>query len=327
MNEPLPGISIGIMTRDYGQYVVAAIESVLAQTYTNWELLISDDGSKDNTPELVAPYLADPRIRYAYHETPLGQSANWTYVLMYGRAPLAAVLHADDTWLPETLQTVVDRFAADPELDVYTANWRVIRGTTVAEHVTIRDRPSDTLTGRAAYERCIVYNTFLPSCTFIKRSLFDSAGLPSPNFNYLVDFEYSLRLFWHARFVHWDAQPRTLYRSHAASATSNPQSSSKWVREYLSLPPLVASSELARENRRRTLYHIGLTCTESLRAIAIRTCLLGDWPTGKRFFDQAQTICPISQLWLRVMIDRMLCRLGLPGRALFKKLHAPLDQL
>ena len=67
MAEPL--ISIIMPSYNQGLYLSEALESVLAQTYTNWECIIVDDGSKDNTPEVSKAYCAkDSRIQYIYQD-------------------------------------------------------------------------------------------------------------------------------------------------------------------------------------------------------------------------------------------------------------------
>jgi len=59
-----PTVSVIIATYNYGRYLAGAIDSVLAQTFTDWEAIVVDDGSTDDTPEVIRPYLSDQRIKY-----------------------------------------------------------------------------------------------------------------------------------------------------------------------------------------------------------------------------------------------------------------------
>jgi glycosyltransferase involved in cell wall biosynthesis len=83
------------------QFIGEAIESVLAQTYTNWRLVVSENGPGGGDVEAVArQYEDDPRIHYVATGRNLGPAANWTRVLRAGKAPYFSVLQDDDKWDP-----------------------------------------------------------------------------------------------------------------------------------------------------------------------------------------------------------------------------------
>src|SRR5580658_1410079 len=124
---PSPFFTVIILSRNYGRYIRQAIESVLQQTCASWELFICDDASTDDTLSIVEPFLANPRIHLIRHEKNLGQSANWSAALELGNAPVFALLHADDYWLPDALQTAHDQFASDGKIDLVYANWLIAR--------------------------------------------------------------------------------------------------------------------------------------------------------------------------------------------------------
>jgi len=86
-----------------------AVESVLGQTFEGWRLVISEDGP-DGGPvaEAVAPYLGDPRVRYASMGSPAGAVANMTALVNSGSAPYVALLHDDDRWEPGFLARRVE---------------------------------------------------------------------------------------------------------------------------------------------------------------------------------------------------------------------------
>ena len=86
-------------TRDY---IGASIESVLAQTYENWELLIVDDCSTDDTDAVVAKF-TDPRIRYLKNEKNSGAAVSRNYALREAKGRWIAFLDSDDLWEPEKL--------------------------------------------------------------------------------------------------------------------------------------------------------------------------------------------------------------------------------
>ena len=97
-----PRVSVVMAAKNYGRFLAEAVESVLAQTFTDWELLIIDDGSSDDTT-LVAARFADSRIRCVKSDR-LGQSRAKNLGIDLARGEFIAFLDADDAWLPTKLE-------------------------------------------------------------------------------------------------------------------------------------------------------------------------------------------------------------------------------
>lgn len=85
------------------KYIGDSIESVLAQTYSNWELIIVDDCSSDNTDEIVAKF-TDKRIRYLKNEKNSGAAVSRNYALREAKGKWIAFLDSDDLWHPQKLE-------------------------------------------------------------------------------------------------------------------------------------------------------------------------------------------------------------------------------
>lgn len=96
-------VSIIMPTYNCGRFIGESIRSVLAQTYTNWELLIVDDCSTDNTAEVVAAF-TDPRIHYQRNEHNSGAAVTRNTALRMAKGRYIAFLDSDDLWLPEKLE-------------------------------------------------------------------------------------------------------------------------------------------------------------------------------------------------------------------------------
>lgn len=96
-------VSIIMPTYNCGRFIRESISSVLAQTYTAWELLIVDDCSTDNTAELLAAY-KDERIHYMRNEQNLGAALTRNRALREAKGRYIAFLDADDLWLPDKLE-------------------------------------------------------------------------------------------------------------------------------------------------------------------------------------------------------------------------------
>lgn len=98
-----PTVSVVIPTYNRAHVLGRAIESVLSQDYEDFEALVVDDASSDNTSEMVAQF-EDPRLKYLRHETNRGASAARNTGIEASRGRFVAFLDSDDEWLPENLR-------------------------------------------------------------------------------------------------------------------------------------------------------------------------------------------------------------------------------
>jgi glycosyltransferase involved in cell wall biosynthesis len=103
-------------------YIGAAIESVIAQTEPDWELLATDDGSSDDTAAIVGRYAArDARVRLL-QQSNAGISTARNQALGASSGRFLAILDADDLWAPTFLERQLEIFARDPDVDVVSGN-------------------------------------------------------------------------------------------------------------------------------------------------------------------------------------------------------------
>lgn len=101
-------VSIITPTWNCARFICETIRSVQAQTYQNWEMIISDDCSTDNTKEVIAPYLqSDKRIKYICNEKKSGAAITRNNALKVAKGKWVAFLDSDDLWLPEKLEKQV----------------------------------------------------------------------------------------------------------------------------------------------------------------------------------------------------------------------------
>lgn len=84
----MPKISVCIRTYNYAGFLPSAIESILNQEFSDFELIIQDDCSRDDTPQTVRKYLSDRRIIFAVNERNLGLEGNWNRCLQKARGRL-----------------------------------------------------------------------------------------------------------------------------------------------------------------------------------------------------------------------------------------------
>lgn len=112
-----PRISVIIPTYNRERLIGQAIDSVLAQRFGDFEVIVVDDRSTDNSAAVVAAY-DDPRVTLLKLDRNCGSNAARNAGVRAARAPLVCFLDSDDLYLPAKLQFVAAAFAADPALDV-----------------------------------------------------------------------------------------------------------------------------------------------------------------------------------------------------------------
>lgn len=97
-------VSIIMPSYNTASFIAESIRSVLAQSYKDWELIIIDDCSPDNTDDVVRPYLSDERIRYLKNEKNSGAAVSRNRALREAKGKWIAFLDSDDLWMPDKLE-------------------------------------------------------------------------------------------------------------------------------------------------------------------------------------------------------------------------------
>jgi len=166
MYESKPTVTIIIPTYNRAHLLGRAIRSVLTQTFHDWELIVVDDASTDNTKEVVNSF-QDPRIHYLCHETNRGGPAARNTGIRKARGLYIAFLDSDDEWLPIKLQKQLELFSNSSELVglIYTGAIHVYRTHNV-------NRPPKH---RGSLYRKLLLKNVVGSCStaMIRRSIFN----------------------------------------------------------------------------------------------------------------------------------------------------------
>ena len=119
--ENLPLISVVIPTYNYAHYIGEAISSVLQQTFADFELIIVDDNSSDNTDEVVAKFLSDNRVSYYKNRNNLGLVGNFNKCLEYAQGKYIKYLLADDKLDPSVLEKMIPVMESNPNISLITS--------------------------------------------------------------------------------------------------------------------------------------------------------------------------------------------------------------
>ena len=186
-----PRISIVVPSYNSVKFIDAALTSILSQTYTDFELIISDHSSTDGTWERILTYEPDPRVRLMQMPPGGGAPANWTAVTEQASGELIKLVCGDDLLYPDSVAAQVEAFDSHPEA-VLVASQRDILDE--GGKTLVRGRGVQGLNGLVSGGRAIRHtvrsgtNIFgEPVCVMIDRQvLADSGGWDSRS-PYLID--------------------------------------------------------------------------------------------------------------------------------------------
>lgn len=186
-----------------------ALESVLGQTFTDLELICVDDGSTDNSFDVLSEYRDRITI---IRQTNAGQGAARNTGVRRSSGRYIAFIDQDDRWYPSKLEQQVAALSADPEaVLVYSNSDRMDENSCLTEvGATMSERPSALL---SPLGRLIEEGLVLPSSMLVRRDAFEQVGGFDPELRGFEDFDLSARLKMVGRFI-FLAEPALCYRVH-----------------------------------------------------------------------------------------------------------------
>ena len=204
-----------------GQFVARAIDSVLVQTFRDFELIIVDDNSPDDTASIVARY-DDPRIRFVRNPRNLGPEGNWNRCLDEATGRYFKLLHQDDVLAPECLASQVSILEADLAQEI--ALTFCARNIIDADDrvIMVRRYPcgrAGRISGTGLIRRCMRWGTNLvgePAGVLFRLALARKVGKFNAEVPYVTDLDYWVRLLLQGD-AHYEPASFVSYRVSAGS--------------------------------------------------------------------------------------------------------------
>ncbi|MEN5059252.1 glycosyltransferase family A protein [Luteimonas sp. TWI1416] len=263
----VPRVSVVIPAYNNARDIRSAIESVLAQDYTDYELVVADHASTDGTSTILEDYRDLPRVR-VLAPTPAGGGAlaNWSRVTEHARGDLLKLVCGDDLITPDALRRQVAAFDTNPDVVMVAARRNLIDAS---GHQLLAARGlaglRGCLPGREAAKISILAGTNVfgePACVMLRRDTLQEEGGWDGRFPYLIDQATYSRILmrgnfvaipdvmasfrisagqWSVRLTREQSQQAVAFHEHFASAHAD----------------LLSAAELRRGNRRaRWMAHV-----------------------------------------------------------------------
>ena len=182
----IPVVSVIIPTYNRGWILREAIDSVLAQDYSDFELIVVDDGSTDDTRAILGTYGRDIIVLQQPNQ---GVSAARNRGIAESRARLVAFLDSDDFWLPQKLTRQVAFFQSNPEALICQTEETWMRNGVRVNPKKRHQKPSGMI-----FEPSLALCLVSPSAVMIRKSLFDAVGLFDESLSACEDYDLWLRI-------------------------------------------------------------------------------------------------------------------------------------
>lgn len=214
-------VSVVIPAYNQAKYLIEAIESVLAQSHKDYEIIVVDDGSTDGTPNVVKHFTDD--IRYIQQGNQGLAGARNTGILA-AKGELIGLLDADDLWLPNYLDSMVAFTNLHPEAAVYycCAQSMDSEGNKLPQVFGGPIVPAEKL-----YETILRADFLIPSTIMMRKSVVKAAGLFDPSFRRLQDGELWIRLLKENIRFSGLSEVLVRYRIHSTSLSNDPTGGQK----------------------------------------------------------------------------------------------------
>ena len=230
-------VSVCIPTYNREEYLKHALDSALNQTYSNIEIIISDNASGDNTVSLVKSF-KDKRIRLIVQKKNIGMVPNWNACIKHAKGEFVKFIASDDLIDHNAVAQLIKPIQKDPSISLVTCKRRLIdeSGKTIS---TLQYSNQNRKVNGMVHARWILKNLRQnkigePTSTLFRRTDAIKAGLFDPQFSQFADFEFWIRLLaiGDLYYLH---QALCSFRTHPDSGTTQSQYNGKYIGEIFKL--------------------------------------------------------------------------------------------
>lgn len=242
-----PGVSIVLPTHNGERYIEQAIQSIIDQTYNNWQLLVVDDGSTDKTADIVDLYArADPRIHLYRNTNNVGLPVSLNIGSEHARGTYLTWTSDDNYYAPEALALMVEALETDPELCVVVAGMQYVDefGDSLGQFLP---GPIDNIS----------FTNVIGGCFLYKSEVHHRIGGYRHEYSLVEDWDFFLRAY--SQGYRFQVLRKSLYhyRKHANSLTRSRAARARFARDSMLYQYLSSTQRLDDAAVAPLLFRIG----------------------------------------------------------------------
>jgi len=227
----LPGlVSIVVASYNHAEFLAQRMDSLVAQTYPDIEIIVIDDCSTDDSWQVLQRYENDPRVRLIARERNGGWVAVSNQGIELSKGEFVIFANCDDACEPELIARLVSAMRSDDKAGIaFCRSWLVdennnrLSDDLQIQQQSFRERcTADTLIPGAEMGKFLLHSCVIPnlSAALIRRRCFSAVGVLSPDFRACSDWDLFFRVAEHFDFA-YVSQPLNLFRQHETTIRSS----------------------------------------------------------------------------------------------------------
>jgi len=281
-----------IASYNMGRFLTQAVDSVLAQTYPVFDIHVVDDGSTDNTVDVMCRYEADARVHF-HRQKNQGQAVAKNRGILAARGDFVAFCDADDMWTPDKLEKQMPHFRDDLEIGVVHTNFVLMDEKGSLLHTPKREYYSGWISGRL-----LIDNFVNGMASVVRRQCFDKVGIFDESLSMGIDYDLWLRISAHYRIEFVDVVayqyrqwPGQMSRKHNERYECAVRIMKKFLHNHAGVVPAAAVREAWAHTYVGRGYNLWKIDRAPLRALRFYLKALGQrpdyWPAWKEIIRLA----------------------------------------
>jgi glycosyltransferase involved in cell wall biosynthesis len=312
MSQPAkaaPLLSVTVLNYNYGHFLAHCLDSILGQSFTDFELILINDKSTDNSLEVIKPYLDDPRVRLIDHQQNKGFVASLIEGATESRGTYISVISADD-WVvePTAFAQQIEVLEQHPKTVMAFSAYGLYADNDTLSHVSQATSTSYVRPGRVVFQDFLINGYPQHSGTIARKSAYEAMGGYDPTLRWSVDAQIWLGLCHFGDIAYIDKMLYA-YRRHPSSMSKDPTALRNAIYELFRLFDW-AFAFMSEAERRELNWLYKKARQRALISFAADAVFSGNNQLGWRFFKVGIQVSPLETLLQKGS-------LGIAIRALF----------
>ena len=268
---------VTIITPTYNRekYIEEVIQSILSQEYPNLEYIVLDDGSKDNTTQILKKY--EGKIIWESHKN-MGETRTVNKGFEMATGDIIAVINSDDPLLPGSIKKMIEYLMQNPSIDIVYPDWDMIDEN--GKPIPLKRAPE--YIAEYSYINMVKYHSCLPGPgTFFRKKVLEFIHGRDSSLKYVADFDFWLRAGLHVNFARYPEVLAT-FRVHSGSASVS-TTGAIMAKEHIALMKKYYSNKelqkdilgIKRDAFSSAYYVAGVVCGNNNELLMIRYHMYG----------------------------------------------------